>query len=74
MRAAVLFGAAAGVAVSLAQASELLIVALEIVVVPLAPGLPVFALIFSIANVVLELYRIRSKTRRWPGLRSRREH
>ena len=36
-----------------------LIVALEIAVVPLALGLPVFALIFSIANAALLAYRIR---------------
>jgi methyltransferase len=36
-----------------------LIVALEIAVVPLALGLPVLALIFSIANAALPLYRIR---------------
>ena len=36
-----------------------LIVALEIAVVPLALGLPVFALIFSAANAVLLTYRIR---------------
>jgi methyltransferase len=36
-----------------------LIVALEIAVVPLALGLPVFALIFSIANAALLIYRIR---------------
>jgi methyltransferase len=36
-----------------------LIVALEIAVVPLALGLPVFALIFSIANAALLVYRIR---------------
>jgi methyltransferase len=36
-----------------------LIVALEIAVVPRALGLAVFALIFSTANVVLVLYRIR---------------
>ena len=36
-----------------------LIVALEIAVVPLALGLPVFALIFSAANAALLLYRIR---------------
>jgi methyltransferase len=36
-----------------------LIVALEIAVVPLALGLPVVALIFSIANAALLLYRIR---------------
>ena len=35
-----------------------LIVALEIAVVPLALGLPAFALIFSIANAALLLYRI----------------
>lgn len=36
-----------------------LIVVLEIAVVPLALGLPVFALIFSIANAALLVYRIR---------------
>jgi methyltransferase len=36
-----------------------LIVALEIAVIPLALGLPVFALIFSIANAALLAYRIR---------------
>jgi methyltransferase len=36
-----------------------LIVALEIAVVPLALGLPVFALIFSAANAALLAYRIR---------------
>ena len=36
-----------------------LVVALEIAVVPLALGLPVFALIFSIASAALLLYRIR---------------
>lgn len=36
-----------------------LIVALEITVVPLALGLPVFALVFSIANAALLVYRIR---------------
>ena len=36
-----------------------LIVALEIAVVPLALGLPMFALIFSIANAALLVYRIR---------------
>jgi methyltransferase len=36
-----------------------LIVALEIAVVPLALGLPAFALIFSIANAALLAYRIR---------------
>ncbi|HVQ82129.1 MAG TPA: isoprenylcysteine carboxylmethyltransferase family protein [Pseudolabrys sp.] len=36
-----------------------LIVALEIAVVPLGLGLPVFALIFSIANAALVAYRIR---------------
>lgn len=36
-----------------------LIVALEIAVVPLALGLPAFALFFSIANVALLAYRIR---------------
>ena len=36
-----------------------LIVALEIAVVPLALGLPVFALIFSIANAALLAYRMR---------------
>jgi methyltransferase len=36
-----------------------LIVALEIAVVPLALGLPTFALIFSIANAALLVYRIR---------------
>ena len=36
-----------------------LIVALEIAVVPLALGLPVFALVFSIANAALLAYRIR---------------
>jgi methyltransferase len=36
-----------------------LIVALEIAVVPLALGLPVFALVFSIANAALLVYRIR---------------
>jgi methyltransferase len=36
-----------------------LIVALEIAVVPLALGLPVFALVFSIANTTLLVYRIR---------------
>jgi methyltransferase len=36
-----------------------LIVALEIAVVPLALGLPWFALIFSAANAALLIYRIR---------------
>ena len=36
-----------------------LIVALEIAVVPLALGLPLFALIFSPANAALLAYRIR---------------
>ena len=36
-----------------------LIVALEIAVVPLALGLPVFALVFSAANAMLLAYRIR---------------
>lgn len=36
-----------------------LIVALEIAVVPLALGLPVFALIYSLANAALLAYRIR---------------
>jgi len=36
-----------------------LIVALEIAVVPLALGMPVFALIFSLANAALLAYRIR---------------
>jgi methyltransferase len=36
-----------------------LIVVLEIAVVPLALGLPVFALIFSLANAALLAYRIR---------------
>src|SRR5262249_12394269 len=36
-----------------------LIVALEIAVVPLALGMPVFALIFSVANAALLVYRIR---------------
>lgn len=36
-----------------------LIVALEIAVVPLALGLPLFALVFSIANAALLVYRIR---------------
>ena len=36
-----------------------LVVALEIAVVPLALGLPVFALIFSAANAALLAYRIR---------------
>ena len=36
-----------------------LIVASEIAVVPLALGLPVFALIFSVANAALLVYRIR---------------
>jgi methyltransferase len=36
-----------------------LIVVLEIAVVPLALGLPMFALIFSIANAALLVYRIR---------------
>jgi methyltransferase len=36
-----------------------LIVALEIAVVPLALGLPGFALIFSIANAAMVAYRIR---------------
>jgi methyltransferase len=36
-----------------------LIVALEIAVVPLALGLPVFALTFSAANAALLAYRIR---------------
>jgi methyltransferase len=35
------------------------IVALEIAVVPLALGLPVFALIYSLANAALLAYRIR---------------
>lgn len=36
-----------------------LVVALEIAVVPLALGLPIFALIYSIANAALLAYRIR---------------
>ena len=36
-----------------------LIVALEVAVVPLALGLPVFAYIFSVANAALLAYRIR---------------
>ena len=36
-----------------------LIVVLEIAVVPLALGLPLFALVFSLANAVLLAYRIR---------------
>ncbi|HYC16587.1 MAG TPA: isoprenylcysteine carboxylmethyltransferase family protein [Pseudolabrys sp.] len=36
-----------------------LIVALEIAVVPLALGLPMFALVFSVANAALLAYRIR---------------
>jgi methyltransferase len=36
-----------------------LVVALEIAVVPLALGLPVFALVFSIANAAMLVYRIR---------------
>jgi methyltransferase len=36
-----------------------LIVALEIAVVPLALGLPVFAFIFSAANAALLAYRVR---------------
>ncbi|MGB8894545.1 MAG: isoprenylcysteine carboxylmethyltransferase family protein [Pseudolabrys sp.] len=36
-----------------------LIVVLEIAVVPLALGLPVFALVFSIANAAMLVYRIR---------------
>ena len=36
-----------------------LIVALEIAVVPLALGLPMFALVFSMANAALLVYRIR---------------
>jgi methyltransferase len=36
-----------------------LVVALEIAVVPLALGLPLFALIFSLANAALLAYRIR---------------
>ena len=36
-----------------------LIVVLEIAVVPLALGLPLFALVFSLANAALLAYRIR---------------
>ena len=36
-----------------------LIVILEIAVVPLALGLPLFALVFSLANAALLVYRIR---------------
>jgi methyltransferase len=36
-----------------------LIVALEIAVVPLALGLPVYALVFSVANAAFLIYRIR---------------
>lgn len=36
-----------------------LIVVLEIAVIPLALGLPVFALVFSIANAAMLVYRIR---------------
>lgn len=41
------------------QHPNYLIVALEIAVVPLALGLPVFALVYSIANAALLVYRIR---------------
>ncbi len=40
-----------------------LIVALEIAVVPLALGLPLFALVFSLANAALLAYRIRIENR-----------
>jgi methyltransferase len=40
-----------------------LIVALEIAVVPLALGLPLFALVFTIANAALLIYRIRVEDR-----------
>ena len=40
-----------------------LIVVLEIAVVPLALGLPVFALVFSLANAALLAYRIRVENR-----------
>lgn len=42
-----------------------LIVVLEIAVVPLALGLPMFALIFSIANAALLVYRIRIENEAW---------
>jgi methyltransferase len=41
------------------QHPNYLIVALEIAVVPLTLGLPVFALVYSIANAALLVYRIR---------------
>ena len=46
-----------------------LIVALEIAVVPLALGLPLFALIFSLANAALLAYRIRveNEALAWAG-------
>ena len=46
-----------------------LVVALEIAVVPLALGLPVFALVFSIANAALLFYRIRieNEALAWAG-------
>jgi methyltransferase len=46
-----------------------LIVALEIAVVPLALGLPVFALIYSLANAALLAYRIRIENEALAGAR-----
>ena len=40
-----------------------LIVALEIAVVPLALGLPLFALVFTLANGALLFYRVRVENR-----------
>ncbi len=46
------------------------IVALEIAVVPLALGLPLFALAFTIANAAILTIRLTWRTVRWHGLRS----
>ncbi len=50
-----------------------LIVALEIAVVPLAFGLPVFALVFAVANMALLSYRIHVENRAldWAALAGR---
>jgi methyltransferase len=40
-----------------------LVVALEIAVVPLALGLPLFALLFSVLNAALLAYRIQAENR-----------
>jgi methyltransferase len=52
-----------------------LIVVLEIAVVPLALGLPLFALVFSLANAVLLAYRIRVENQAlaWAALATRNE-